>query len=120
MAEVMNAVHDGARLLDEVEGTGTSEVWTNMCLEQGGLVFALPWIFLLAYPHPEDERELYVAYTYGDVASLARVSRLVYETGRFERLSFRRGFRSERPEEERRVYDFRLFTERLERMGGVR
>lgn len=120
MAEVMNAVHEGARLLDEVEGAGTSEVWTNMCLEQGGVVIATPWIFLLGYPHPEDEQELYVAYVYGDLALLARLARLGVGLGRFERLSFRRGFRSERPEEERRVYDFRLFTERLERMGGVR
>lgn len=120
MAKVMNALHEGARLLDEVEGSGTSEVWMNLCLAQGGVVMASPWIFLLAYPHPEDERELYVAYVYGNVASLAMAARMVYGTGRFERLGFRRGFRAEAPEEERRVYDFRLFAERLARLGGVR
>ena len=118
MAEVMNATIEGARLLDEVEGEGTAERWLNLCLAQGGVVFAMPWVLILAYPRPEDERELYVAYAYGDMAGLACAARMAYDSGRFDWLSFRRGFGSGRDEEERRVYGFAEFLGRMERLAG--
>ena len=119
MAEMTgNATIDGAHLLDEVEGEGTAERWLNLCLAQGGVVFAMPWVLVMAYPKPEDARELYVAYAYGDMAGLAGAARMAYGTGRFERLSFRRGFGSGRDEEERRVYDFAAFLGRMERLAG--
>lgn len=118
MAEMTgNATIDGARLLDEVEGEGTAERWLNLCLAQGGVVFSMPWVLILAYPNPEDERELYVAYAYGDMAGLADAARMAYDSGRFERLSFRRGFGSGRDEVERRVYDFAVILGRMERLA---
>ena len=118
MAEMTgNALIDGARLLDEVEGEGTAENWLNMCIVQGGVVFTTPWVLVLAYPKPEVERELYVAYAYGDIAGLASAARMAYDSGRFDRLSFRRGFGSGRVEAERRVYDFAEFMNRMERLA---
>jgi hypothetical protein len=118
MAEITgNATRDGALLLDEVEGGGTAESWMNMCLAQGGVVFAMPWVLVLAYPYHEDARELYVAYAYGDIAGLASAARMAYDSGRFDRLSFRRGFGSGRVEAERRVYDFTAFLNRMESLA---
>lgn len=118
MAEITgNATRDGSLLLDEVEGDGTAEAWMNMCLAQGGVVFAMPWVLVLAYPYPEEARELYVAYAYGDLSGLASAARMVYDSGRFERLSFRRGFGSGRVEAERRVYDYAEFVNRMERLA---
>ncbi|MBR5888898.1 MAG: hypothetical protein IKY92_02510 [Akkermansia sp.] len=118
MAEITgNAVIDGARLLDEVEGEGIAETWLNLCLSQGGWVVAMPWVFIMAYPRPEDERELYVAYAYGDLSGLAWAARMTFASGSFDRLSFRRGFGSGQEEEERRVYDYAEFMNRMERLA---
>lgn len=117
MAEVKNAVQDGARLLDEVEGAGTAEVWTNLCLSQGGEVLATPALFLLGYPSPEDSSTLYVAYAYGDVRSLAGAARFLH--GRYKRISFRRGFGVELDEVQApHVYDYDELMHRLERMAA--
>ena len=114
MAEMTgDATRDGARLLDEVEGTGTAEAWLNLCISQGGVVVATPWVFFLAYPQPEDARELYVAYAYGDLRSVGAVGRLCLESGRFDRMAFRRGF-GKADEEEARVYNLAELVERTE------
>lgn len=118
MAEMTgNATIDGALLLDEVEGAGTAEAWLNLCISQGGVVLATPWVFFLAYPQPDAERELYVAYAYGDLRSVGAAGRMCLESGRFDKMSFRRGFGSGRDEEERRVYNLAELVERTERLA---
>lgn len=110
-----NATRDGARLLDEVEGEGEAERWMNMCLGNGGVVCATPWLFFLGFPKRDEPDVLYVSYLYGSRASVADFSMSVLRTGRFQYVEFRKNFLKGDGAEGPYRYD-RRFVERLWRM----
>lgn len=112
-----NATQDGARLLDSVMGEGEAEVWTNLCMGNGGVVCCTPWLFFLGYPKEEDERCLYVAFLYGDLQAVAEFSMNILNSGQFDRVEFRKSFTKRGEAAERPlVYDRRL-VERMYRMA---
>lgn len=110
-----NATRDGARLLDEVEGDGEAERWTNMCLGNGGIVCATPWLFFLGYPLRDEPHVLYVPYLYGDRRAVADFSMSILRLGTFTHVEFRKNFLKGDAAEGPWRYD-RRFVERLWRL----
>ncbi len=111
----MNAFIDGVRLLDEVEGEGTAERWTNMCAANGGIVLCTPWLYFIGFPKRGDERCLYVSYLYGTGKAVADFSVYILDTGLFDRVEFRKNFLKGDSAEGPFMYDGK-FVRRLARI----
>lgn len=88
----VNATIEGLRLLEEVEGVGEASDWLTMCIANGGVVCATPWLLFMGFPKTGEESTLYVSYLYGTARSVADFSKLILDTGRFTHVEFRKNF----------------------------
>ena len=88
----VNATIEGLRLLEEVEGVGEASDWLTMCIANGGVVCATPWLLFMGFPKTGEESTLYVIYLYGTARSVADFSKLILDTGRFTHVEFRKNF----------------------------
>ena len=88
----VNATIEGLRLLEEVEGVGEASDWLTMCIANGGVVCATPWLLFMGFPKTDEESTLYVSYLYGTARSVADFSKLILDTGRFTHVEFRKNF----------------------------
>ena len=88
----VNATIEGLRLLEEVEGVGEASDWLTMCIANGGVVCATPWLLFMGFPKTGEESTLYVSYLYGTARSVADFSKLILDTGRFTPVEFRKNF----------------------------
>lgn len=88
----VNATIEGLRLLEEVEGVGEASGWLTMCIANGGVVCATPWLLFMGFPKTGEESTLYVSYLYGTARSVADFSKLILDTGRFTHVEFRKNF----------------------------
>lgn len=112
----VNATMEGLRLLEEVEGTGEASAWMTMCIANGGVCCATPWLLFMGFPKEGEETTLYVSYLYGDRRAVADFSKLILDTGRFTHVEFRKNFLKGDGAEGPYRYD-RRFVERLWRMS---
>lgn len=112
----VNATVEGLRLLEEVEGVGEASDWLTMCIANGGVVCATPWLLFMGFPKTGEESTLYVSYLYGTARSVADFSKLILDTGRFTHVEFRKNFLKSGVNAEKPLRFDRRFVERLWRL----
>lgn len=112
----VNATVEGLRLLEEVEGVGEASDWLTMCIANGGVVSATPWLLFMGFPKTGEETTLYVSYLYGTARSVADFSKLILDTGRFTHVEFRKNFLKSGVNAEKPLRFDRRFVERLWRL----
>lgn len=112
----VNATVEGLRLLEEVEGVGEASDWLTMCIANGGVVCATPWLLFMGFPKTGEETTLYVSYLYGTARSVADFSKLILDTGRFTHVEFRKNFLKSGENAEKPLRFDRRFVERLWRL----